>query len=133
MFWQTKYVAKKLRRDFCYPKTSFKQDERNEILKLFNLNSYEEILLHINIFDVFSPQGKTHKVAKMKQTNATTEEKTMANNETKSQNLHDRIKSLRDTLTNGLYEKEEAVRLALLTAIAGESVFFVGHQDVQRA
>ncbi|MBO5606552.1 MAG: hypothetical protein J5930_01510 [Treponema sp.] len=69
----------------------------------------------------------------MKQTNATTEEKTMANNETKSQNLHDRIKSLRDTLTNGLYEKEEAVRLALLTAIAGESVFFVGHQDVQRA
>ena len=48
------------------------------------------------------------------------------NNETKSQNLHDRIKSLRDALTNGLYEKDEAVRLALLTAIAGESVFFLG-------
>jgi len=107
-------------------KTSFKQDERNEIFKLFNLNSYEEILLHTNLFDVFSPQGKTHKVAKMKQTNATTEEKTMAENETKSQNLHDRIKNLRDALINGLYEKDEAVRLALLTAIAGESVFFLG-------
>lgn len=107
-------------------KTSFKQDERTEIFKLFNLNSYEEILLHTNLFDVFSPQGKTHKVAKMKQTDATTEEKTMAENETKSQNLYDRIKSLRDALTNGLYEKDEAVRLALLTAIAGESVFFLG-------
>ena len=49
-------------------KASFKQDERNEIFKLFNLPSYEEILLHTNLFDVFSPQGKTHKVAKMKQT-----------------------------------------------------------------
>ena len=107
-------------------KTSFKQDERNEIFKLFNLHSYEEILLHTNLFDVFSSHGKTHKVAKMKQSNATTEEKTMAENETKSQNLHDRIKSLRDALTNGLYEKDEAVRLDLLTAIAGESVFFLG-------
>lgn len=40
--------------------------------------------------------------------------------------LHDRIKALRDTLSEGLYEKEEAVRLALLTAIAGESIFFLG-------
>lgn len=40
--------------------------------------------------------------------------------------LHDRIKALRDALTEGLYEKEEAVRLALLTAIAGESIFFLG-------
>lgn len=68
-------------------KASFKQDERNEIFKLFNLPSYEEILLHTNLFDVFSPQGKTHKVAKMKQTNATMEEKTMAENETKRKNF----------------------------------------------
>lgn len=40
--------------------------------------------------------------------------------------LHDRIKALRDALSEGLYEKEEAVRLALLTAIAGESIFFLG-------
>lgn len=41
-------------------------------------------------------------------------------------NKHDRIKSLRDALSEGLYEKDEAVRLALLTAIAGESIFFLG-------
>lgn len=41
-------------------------------------------------------------------------------------NLHDRIKALRDALSEGLFEKDEAVRLALLTAIAGESIFFLG-------
>lgn len=41
-------------------------------------------------------------------------------------NKHDRIKCLRDALSEGLYEKDEAVRLALLTAIAGESIFFLG-------
>ena len=107
-------------------KASFKQDERNEIFKLFNLPSYEEILLHTNLFDVFSPQGKTHKVAKMKQTNATTEEKTMAENETKTEKLHDRIQKIRDALSEGLIEKEEIVRLLLLTAIAGESSFLLG-------
>ena len=40
--------------------------------------------------------------------------------------LHDRIKALRDALSEGLYEKDDAVRLALLTAIAGESIFFLG-------
>ena len=57
--------------------------------------------------------------------NATTE-KNMAENETNSQKLHDRIKALRDALATGLYEKDEALRLALLTAIAGESIFFLG-------
>lgn len=40
--------------------------------------------------------------------------------------LHDRIKTLRDALSQGLYEKDEVVRLALLTAIAGESIFLLG-------
>jgi len=40
--------------------------------------------------------------------------------------LHDRIKELRDALSEGLYEKDEAVRLALLTAISSESIFFLG-------
>lgn len=49
------------------------------------------------------------------------------NAETKNTlSLHDRIKTLRDALSKGLYEKDEVVRLALLTAIAGESIFLLG-------
>ena len=40
--------------------------------------------------------------------------------------LHDRIEKLLRILGTGLYEKEEALRLSLLAAIAGESIFFLG-------
>ena len=40
--------------------------------------------------------------------------------------IHDRIERIINALAQGLYEKEVAVRLALLTAIAGESIFFLG-------
>ena len=39
---------------------------------------------------------------------------------------HDRIAALKNALGAGLYEKDEALRLALLTTIAGESIFFLG-------
>lgn len=35
-------------------------------------------------------------------------------------NKHDRIEKLLDVLGSGLYEKETAVKLGLLTALAGE-------------
>lgn len=41
-------------------------------------------------------------------------------------NKHDRIKKLLDVLGSGLYEKETAVKLGLLTALAGESMFMLG-------
>ena len=41
-------------------------------------------------------------------------------------NKHDRIEKLIEVLGLGLYEKETAVKLGLLTALAGESMFMLG-------
>lgn len=41
-------------------------------------------------------------------------------------NISQRIKKLLNFLNTGLFEKEEAIRLALLSAVAGESIFFLG-------
>ena len=51
------------------------------------------------------------------------ENKTMTVNKTA---LPNRIKTLLKYLNQNLYGKEEAVRLALLSAVAGESIFFLG-------
>lgn len=40
--------------------------------------------------------------------------------------LHDRIEAMLSCLNFGLYEKEIAVRLGLLNAVAGENMFFLG-------
>ena len=47
-------------------------------------------------------------------------------NKVTEKNNHDRIDRLLRFLNSGLYGKEEAVRLALLSAVAGESIFFLG-------
>ena len=40
--------------------------------------------------------------------------------------IHNRISSLLEILNDGLFGKEEAIKLALLAAISGESIFFLG-------
>ncbi|MBR4600763.1 MAG: AAA family ATPase, partial [Treponema sp.] len=45
---------------------------------------------------------------------------------TKNNNLSEQIKTLLTYLNQNLYGKEEAVRLALLSAVANESIFFMG-------
>ena len=37
-----------------------------------------------------------------------------------------RIATLLDALGDGLYEREKAMRLALLSTVAGESIFLLG-------
>ena len=100
------------------------KENKEMILNLFQCTSYEELLTKTGLFEVYRPEGKTHLVMRRKIMQDKTTEETSKVAETP--NIHDRIKALRDALTEGLYEKEEAVRLALLTAIAGESIFFLG-------
>lgn len=94
--------------------------DKNQMLK------YERILKSSGLFkldrkddDIFINRKNFKPMEK-----PMTTPKNTTNNKLK---LHDRIKALRDALSEGLYEKEEAVRLALLTAIAGESIFFLGN------
>ncbi|MEN0050055.1 MAG: AAA family ATPase, partial [Bacteroidota bacterium] len=48
-------------------------------------------------------------------------------------NIRTRFQELLDGLCQGLYEREEAVKLALLTAIAGESIFLLGPPGVGKS
>ncbi|MEO0897927.1 MAG: AAA family ATPase [Bacteroidota bacterium] len=47
--------------------------------------------------------------------------------------IRSRVVSLLDGLTEGLYEREEAMKLALLSAIAGESIFLLGPPGVGKS
>jgi len=44
-----------------------------------------------------------------------------------------KINKLLDALNEGVFEKEEAIRLSLLTSIAGESIFFLGLPGVAKS
>ncbi|MEM1138153.1 MAG: AAA family ATPase [Bacteroidota bacterium] len=47
--------------------------------------------------------------------------------------VRDRVEALLKGLCSGIYEKEEVVRLAFLTAIAGESIFLLGPPGVAKS
>ena len=44
-----------------------------------------------------------------------------------------KVKQLLEALNAGVFEKEEAIRLSLLTSIAGESIFFLGQPGVAKS
>lgn len=104
-----------------------KKEKTSEIRALFDATTFTEVLAQIPGIEITKNDKGTAYVRLAQnadiatKSNAKTEE-TMANDT----NIHDRIEKLRNALSDGLYEKEEAVRLSLLAAVAGESVFFLG-------
>jgi MoxR-like ATPase len=99
--------------------SGFKADEKSEIFKLFDVSKYEEIIKTIPNAEIIG--GEKHNQLMKYSTEEKSEEKQMEN--TKN---HNKIEKLLIILKQGLYEKDEAIRLALLTAISGESIFFLG-------
>ncbi|GAB4344696.1 MAG: hypothetical protein OHK0038_24920 [Flammeovirgaceae bacterium] len=49
------------------------------------------------------------------------------------ENISERIKNILKGLCKGVYEKEEAIKLALLSALAGESMFLLGPPGVAKS
>ena len=104
-----------------------KSEEKFEILELFGVNKYADLIQTLDQYEVYIPHGKKDKAVKKRQS-----EEQMCNTITKENKMpettkhHDRIAALKNELSEGLYEKDEALRLALLAAIAGESIFFLG-------
>ena len=110
-------------------KLNWNKDTINEICALFDVSKFGEVLSHIPQIKIKKDKHATVYVqlvqnpkTENKLSNAGQEETKMAETTKK----HDRIEALKNALSKGLYEKDEALRLAILAAIAGESIFFLG-------
>ena len=110
-------------------KLNWNKDTINEICALFDVSKFGEVLSHIPQIKIKKDKHATVYVqlvqnpkTENKLSNAGQEETKMAETTKK----HDRIAELKNVLGKGLYEKDEALRLAILAAIAGESIFFLG-------
>lgn len=108
-------------------KLNWNKDTINEICALFDVGKFSEILSQIPQIKIEKNEHGTTYVQLVQNTehtqlNAKQEELQMA----ETTKHHDRIATLKNALSEGLYEKDAALRLALLAAIAGESIFFLG-------
>ena len=108
-------------------KLNWNKDTISEICSLFNVGKFSEILSQIPQIKMEKTEHGTTYVQLVPDTKhiqpQVGQEETKMPETTKK---HDRIAALKNALSEGLYEKDEALRLALLAAIAGESIFFLG-------
>lgn len=108
-------------------KLGWTKDTVNDMCGLFNVSKFSEILSQIPQIKMEKTEHGTTYVQLVSDTehtqlNAKQEEPQMP----ETTKHHDRISALKNALSKGLCEKDEALRLALLAAIAGESIFFLG-------
>lgn len=103
-------------------KLGWNKDKINEVCRIFSVTSFIEVLRKINGVEIKKNEHGTAYVSYNENLNNNQKE----NSESTLKSVRQRIKKLLDFLNTGLYEKEEAIRLALLSAVAGESIFFLG-------
>ena len=108
-------------------KLGWNKDTVNDMCSLFNVSKFSEILSQIPQIQIEKNKHGTTYVQLVQNTehtqlNAKQEERQML----ETIKHHDRISALKNALSKDLCEKDEALRLALLAAIAGESIFFLG-------
>lgn len=106
-------------------KLGWKKDKTTEICKLFGTEKFTEVLQQFSEVKIEKDNNGTTYVV-FAQNKKAQENKNMPETEKTSENVHDRMEQLLAALNDGMYEKEEAVRLSLLTAVAGESMFLLG-------
>ena len=79
---------------------NWNKDFIKEVCDLFNVQKFSEILKQIPEIEINQNEHGTSYVRLVhEESNAKSEEKKMAENETKTENLHDRIQKIRDALS----------------------------------
>lgn len=105
-------------------KLSLSDDDKEVVAKCYGFDQWNKgwkILEKIEGLSIIG-DSDSKKVLKRKAVEASSP----SASQLKKINIRERIAKLLSLLNSGLYEKEEAVRLALLSAIASESIFFLG-------
>lgn len=103
-------------------KLGWNKDKIDEVCRTFSVTSFIEVLRKINSVQIKKDEHGTAYVSYNENLNNNQKE----NSESVLKSVRKRIEKLLEFLNAGLYEKEEAIRLALLSAVAGESIFFLG-------
>lgn len=103
-------------------KLGWNKDKIDEVCRAFSAKSFTEILIKINGIQIKKNEHGTAYVSYNENLNNNQKE----NSESVLKSVRERIEKLLELLNTDLYEKEEAISLALLSAVAGESIFFLG-------
>lgn len=114
-------------------KAGFRGEDKEAVLSICNARSYPSLITQIKKLELFSSDATPNPRVRLKtDTRQTSISKSPVPQEQKvnpapnGNALYNRIQSLLAFLNTELYEKEKAVRLALLAAIAGENIFLLG-------
>lgn len=110
-------------------KAGFKTEQKESILNLFGVCKYDELLQMISGVKITKSEtghSMFEIVPKTTAGESPSKEVAPAQGAAPEVPVQERVRKVLAALNAHLYGKEEAVRLALLSAVAGESVFFLG-------